>query len=250
MGWKIYRVWSTEWFRNPDTSRKMLIENVNRAVNKTLFKDDAVDCSGPRIEVDSIEGSLSLLQLNRKKGGTPYAKATKRFNRDVVIKPCNTYLFEDLINSIVSDEGPIHIDLLMERVKDLTGIDRFGNNVEHNFNQALGIAVHNKYIEKNKEDKGFLFKVGETYKGFRTEGGGVQRRLSQISIVEIKNALVYLIQEQFGLAYDNLAQSIKPLFGITRIDPEESDRLKDIVDDMISAGEIVKHGPLINLASK
>jgi len=45
-------------------------------------------------------------------------------------------------------------------------------------------------------------------------------------------------------------QSIKPLFGIVRADPEESDRLKDIVDEMISEGLIIKHGPLLNLANK
>jgi hypothetical protein len=76
----------------------------------------------------------------------------------------------------------------------------------------------------------------------------MQRRLSQISAEEIRSAVKYLILEQFGLAYDNLLQSIKPLFGTTRADPEEGDRIKDIVDDMVTKGVIVRQGPLLNLA--
>ena len=112
------------------------------------------------------------------------------------------------------------------------------------------MAIKNGYVEKNKEDKGFIYEVGRPYASFRTPSDGVQRHLGQISALEIRNAVTYLIQEQFGLAYDNLIQSVKPLFGITRADPEESDRVKDIVDAMIAQGVVVRHGPLINLAPK
>ena len=35
--------------------------------------------------------------------------------------------------------------------------------------------------------------------------------------------------------------------GPVQVDPEESDRVKDLVDEMILEGVIVKHGPLLNL---
>lgn len=47
-----------------------------------------------------------------------------------------------------------------------------------------------------------------------------------------------------------MIQSLKPLFGINRADPEETDRIKDLVDEMIAQGSLVKHGPLLNLAIK
>jgi len=245
MGWKIYRIWSTEWFRNREESIKLLIENVNRSI-----KDKSFPAKNNSVNVESSGESLISIPLDIGSVGTKYKKYTKKWNRKVVMKPNEKYSFANFIASIVSEEGPIHIDILMERIKDLTGVGRAGNNIQKNFDAALKIAMNNDDVEKNKEDKGFIYKVGENYSSFRVERDETHRQLNYISAIEIKNALLYLIQEQFGLAYDNLVQSIKPLFGIARIDPEESDRLKDIVDDMIDKGLIIKNGPLLNLSNK
>jgi very-short-patch-repair endonuclease len=30
LGWKLYRIWSTDWFRNPDVEIERLVEAINR----------------------------------------------------------------------------------------------------------------------------------------------------------------------------------------------------------------------------
>ena len=35
MGWNLYRVWSTEWYRNPEVEGQKLVEFIDRAVSKT-----------------------------------------------------------------------------------------------------------------------------------------------------------------------------------------------------------------------
>ncbi len=247
MGWKIYRIWSTEWFRNREESVKLLIENVTRAINKN-GKDTYVRNINSDILQD--EDYLTSIPTNHKAPGKPYTKTTTRCNRKVIMSSNEIYSFANVISSIVSDEGPIHIDLIMERIRELTKVGRVGANIQKNFDDALKISIKNGDVEKIKGDKGFVCKTGKNYSSFRTQGSGVERHLSQISSIEIRNALVYLILEQFGLAYDNLIQSVKPLFGVSRVDPEESDRIKDIVDNMIAEGLVVKHGPLLNLAVK
>ncbi len=247
MGWKIYRIWSTAWFRNRDESVKSLIESVNRATNGAEISQPHTSVAK---EIDKYEENLVTVPPRRKAGGSPYKKSTARCNREIIMKPNKINPFVMFLVSIVSDEGPIHVDLLMERVKELAKVDRAGANIQSNFDAALKMAIKEGYLEKNKEDKGFIYEGKKEYSGFRVEGDEPVRRLYQISAVEIRGAVIYLIQEQFGLAYDNLIQSIKPLFGISRADPEESDRIKDIVDGMIASGSIVRHGPLLNLASK
>jgi hypothetical protein len=138
--------------------------------------------------------------------------------------------------------------MLLDRIRELSTVARVGANIQSNFDRAIKIAIKDGDIEKNTQDKGFFYKSDKKYTSFRTPGDGVERRLSQISAIEIRNAIVFLIKNQFGLAYDNMIQSIKPLFGINRADPEETDRVKDIVDEMIARGTLVKHGPLLNLS--
>ncbi len=97
--------------------------------------------------------------MRHKAAGTLYKKADIECDRDVVMSPNKKYPFVNFIVSVVSTEGPIHIDLLMERTKELSGISRAGANVQSNFDAAIKVAIKNGYIEKNKEDKGLFMKL-------------------------------------------------------------------------------------------
>lgn len=245
MGWKLCRVWSTDWFRNKEMATNILVESVNRAISnhisKTVQKKEDENKHGGEDELKSVP-------LIEKRAGIPYQKTKIRCSRKMVMEANKVYKLAGILSLIVADEGPIINDMLLDRIRELTKVGRVGSNIQNNFDKAIKIAIGNKDIEKSKskEDKCFLFNPNKKYTNFRTPGDGVERQLNQISSIEIKNAIKYLIKNQFGLAYDNMIQSLKPLFGINRVDPEESDRVKDLVDEMIAQGSIVKHGPLLN----
>jgi hypothetical protein len=226
----------------------ILVENVNRAINihkeKNTYKPE-------NLKIDNTEeDELVSVPIRDKKAGTPYQKTKVRCHRDIAMNSNKVYDFAGVITSIVEDEGPIIQEMLLDRIRELTKVGRVGANIQSNFERAIKIAIGNEEIKKHKLDKGFLYGPNGKYTSFRTPGDGVERRFNQISAVEIKNAVRYLIENQFGLAYDNMLQSLKPLFGINRADPEETDRIKDLVDEMIEQGSLVKHGPLLNLAVK
>lgn len=244
MGWKLHRIWSTEWFKKREAAISVLVENVNRAIsgeaNNETISSDAV---GLEEETD-----LKSVPLRKSRSGVEYTKSRTRCKKEVIMDSKRVYQFSEIIVNLVKDEGPIHVDLALERLKDLAGIARAGSNIQNNFKKAVTLAIKAEEISHTKEDKGFLHSAGKKYSTFRIPADGVERRLDQISKVEISNAINFLIKDQFGLAYDNTVQSIKHLFGISRIDPEEGDRIKDILDEMIASGLLVRHGPLLNFA--
>ncbi len=247
MGWKLHRIWSTEWFKNREMAVSLLIENVNRAIKGDLITEKKIKES---VVADSEKDEeLKAVPLKKSHTGIEYVKSKARCKREIIMDLKKVYQFADIIANIVHDEGPIHVDLALERVKELAGVARAGSNIQTNFKKAVNLAVKNGEITHTKEDKGFLHKSGKKYTTFRTPADGVERRLDQISKVEIGNAINFLIKNQFGLAYDNAVQSIKHLFGISRVDPEEGDRVKDLIDEMIASGVIVRHGPLLNLVT-
>ncbi|MFA6386751.1 MAG: DUF4011 domain-containing protein [Candidatus Paceibacterota bacterium] len=247
MGWKLCRVWSTDWFRNREMTMDILVENVNRAINKNVDNDS---CSLEKLDDNENSDELTSVPFRTKKVGVPYEKARVRCNRDMIMDSYRTSQFVEIIVAIVEIEGPLNEEMLLERIKELTKVGRFGTNIQDNFKRAIKMAIDRGYVEKNKNDKGFFYKPNKKYSNFRLPGDGVERRLSQISAIEIKNAVTYLIKNQFGLAYDNMIQSLRPLLEVSRVDPEESDRVKDLVDEMIVEGSVVKHGPLLNLSKE
>jgi len=246
MGWKLHRIWSTEWFKNREMAMGILIENVNRAINGKTITKNITQSTEKDLEEET---DLKAVPLKKSHCGVEYMKSKTRCKKEVIMNSKGVHRFSDIVVNIVKDEGPIHIDLALERVKELAGVARAGSNIQSNFELAIKLAIKDSEIEKIKEDKGFLHKVGRKFSTFRIPADGVERRLDQISKIEISNAVNFLIKDQFGLAYDNAVQSIKHLFGISRVDPEEGDRVKDLIDEMIASGLIVRHGQLLHFVA-
>jgi very-short-patch-repair endonuclease len=245
MGWRLHRIWSTEWFKNREMVVSILIESVNRAINGEAFAPK----KSKDTDTDLDDGdNFKSLPPNKSNVGVEYQRSRIRCNKEIVMDAKRAHQFSDIIVSIVRDEGPIHIDLALERIKALAGLARAGSNIQANFKKAVILAIKGGEISHTKEDKGFLHNVGRKFTTFRTPSDNVERGIGQISKTEIINAINFLIKDHFGLAYDNAVQSIKHLFGINRIDPEEGDRIKDILDEMIANGLLVRHGPLLNFA--
>lgn len=247
MGWKLHRVWSTDWFRNREASADLLIENVNRAINHQTAK---VTKKSESPDILSESDELTAVTFREKKAGLPYQKSRVRCRREMIMNPNKVNEFATTIASIVKEEGPILEDFLLDRIRELSKVGRIGANIQSNFECAIKVAIKAGAIETAKDDKGFLYDSYKKCTTFRVPGDDVRRQFYQISAIELQNAVEYLIKNQFGLAYDNMIQSLKPLFGIDRADPEENDRIKDLVDEMIARGLVVKHGPLLNLVTQ
>ncbi|MCX6717543.1 MAG: DUF3320 domain-containing protein [Candidatus Taylorbacteria bacterium] len=249
MGWKLYRVWSTEWFRNREQAVQRLVENVNLAVNNNGCNGVAKlnKSNGPILDQNCV---LTEIPARVERVGKKYEKSSFRINPKDLMVPSKNHNFSHALLTIIEEEGPIHQSVLLERVRELSKIGRVGSNINNNFNDAIKRVIKEGYVEKNKSDKGFLYLTSKEYASFRVPADeNFVRHLGEIPAIEIKNAIKFLIKNQFGLAYDNAIQSIKLTFQVSRVDPEESDRIKDIIDEMLQSGIIVKHGPLLNLVS-
>jgi very-short-patch-repair endonuclease len=247
MGWKLQRVWSTEWFKNKDEALKILIENVNRSINGQAVVREKKN-NETQWEHESVS-ELKTIPQRTPHYGKLYEKSRTKCKREMLLDSKRTHSLAEVVTRIVHDEGPVHSHLLMERIKESAGVARAGSNVKENLLSAIRLAIRDREIEMKKGDKHFLHKVGKGCSSFRTPSDGVERRLDEISKIEIINAIKFLIKDQFGLAYDNAFQSVKHIFGISRADPEEGDRVKDIIDEMIASGLLVRHGPLLHLSS-
>lgn len=128
LGWTIHRVWSTSWYRNPDEEIR-LIED---ALNKVLLR-------GANKNINN----LTQETINIKKAEDNYQEIP--LSQEIVINPIESFelkLIEyehtelekqpkwlelketppkkirDLIIQVVDKEGPVHEDLIIDRLRD------------------------------------------------------------------------------------------------------------------------------------
>ncbi|MDB4978141.1 MAG: ATPase, partial [Candidatus Peribacteria bacterium] len=127
MGWKLHRIWSTEWFKNRELVVNILIENVNRAINgQTGTCEKSVSVQTDLEEEDD----LKAIPLKKSHFGVEYIRSRIRCKKEIVIDSKKVHQFAEIIVNIVEDEGPVHIDLILERIKKLAGLARAGANIQ------------------------------------------------------------------------------------------------------------------------
>jgi very-short-patch-repair endonuclease/DNA polymerase III delta prime subunit len=243
MGWKLHRIWSTEWFQNKDTAIKLMLDNIERA--KLRDKTESVLAASIK-EADVDFKPIPAPQIKKKyRSGMPYKKYSRRHRRETLIRNSNTYRLEEILVNIIDLEGPIHEDVLRNRLKEVFGVAKIGANITSNVKEALESARRDKKIEKKKS---FIWKLGEELKTFRTPSDNVRRTLRHISLQEIKLAVLYLVEDQFGMMREQIPQSVAKLFEDSRMDPDEADLVREVVDELIDKKALVVSGNHINLA--
>jgi len=242
MGWKFHRIWSTEWFQNRDMTIKLMLDSVERAMARDQ-KESVPAASATEVDFDFKP--IPAPQIKKQyQTGPPYRKYSRRHRRETLMRSSNTYRLEGILTDIIDLEGPIHEDILHERLKEVFGVARIGANIIFNVKEALESARYDKKIEKKKS---FIWKRGKELKTFRIPGDGVRRTLHHISPQEIELAILYLVEDQFGMMREQIPQAVAKLFEDPRMDPDEADWVREVIDELIDKKMVVLNGNRINL---
>ena len=243
MGWRLHRVWSTEWFQNRDAAIKLMLDSVERALST-----DAVKSMPAASLVEDKEYSFKPLPapkiIRKYKSGIPYSKYKKRFKREILMLPKNIYWLKDALVELIDLEGPIHEDLLDERLKEVFKVEKIGANITANVEKAIKSALQDKSLGRKKP---FIWARDGKLKTFRIPGDEVKRLIRYISPQEVSMAILYLVEDQFGIMREEIPHAVTKVFEVARTDPEEVDRIRDITDKLVENKQLIANGIRINL---
>jgi very-short-patch-repair endonuclease len=242
MGWKLHRVWSTEWFHNRDFAIKLMIDSIEQAKKRDSLKYAATPIKD-RGDYDFKPIPAPKLE-RRFKEGIPYVKYDEEFDREILMGKSHVYRLRDIIADIIETEGPIHQDLLYARLKEVFGVQKIGDNIKSNVEMAIRFGINNKSLEQKGT---FIWKKGADLESFRLPGDDVKRSLDFISPQEISLAILYLAENQFGIMQQQIPQSVSKVFEITRTDTEEIDRIREITDELIDEKKLALNGNQVNI---
>lgn len=244
MGWRLHRVWSTEWFQNRNVAIKLMIDSVVRA-SATDPDKNTVSASAP-IDDKYCFKPASAPKIPRKYNeGIQYSKYKKRFNRDILIHGQYVYRLKDILVELIDHEGPIHEGLLNERIKEVFNVQKIGTNISSNIEKAIKSATKNNLIECKRP---FIWSKDKQPTTFRLPSSDVKRPLCYISPQELAVIILYIVEDQFGIMRDELPHAVMRILGFSRIESLESDRIKEVTDELIEGEQLVVNGIRVNLA--
>ncbi len=258
LGWRIYRIWSTDWFKFPDRELKKAVEAIEAAKahipfshNKTSennahnpskgteepkTKVDTVDEPLPKPRQDSLTEKYKLAALNISTNG-----------RALNIVPQNALV--NWIQQVVEIESPVHINEIAKRIASAVGVKKVGKRIREAIEIAAMQAAHlENVLIKDK----FLYRTEHQYITVRNrdELPNASRKLELIAPEEIQEAIKLIVSESCGIEQDDLPHETCKLFGFKKVNENMRQGVKVIINEMIQNGELIERTGSLILANQ
>jgi len=161
MGWKIHRIWSTSWFRNPERELQVLQAAIQAALTEADVQ--VAPKVEPRIAEPEIEPEASRTQVDGEEPSPTRTLAVKYETAQIKVylgtgelHSVGSSQLSTWLAQVVEIEGPIHWMEAARRVATAAGVQKVGSRIQEAFKQACRSGSRQKLFIQRSE---FLFKT-------------------------------------------------------------------------------------------
>ena len=276
LGWRIHRIWSTDWFRNPELELGKARSAIRMAQVAAAASGAA---SGPASAAASgvASGSASEAVPTAASGAATTAKpmaTVEPLEREPqpeleAAPPTHPYEVADLcigglwaplhetppgtlaqwIGRVVEVESPVHLDEVMLRVRTAVGVGRSGSRIRAQMAVGARVGANQRLYRMDAQD--FLWRLDHEAVEVRRRDGDIPpslRKPGMIAPEEIGTALVHAVRVSYGIAPNDAVQEAVRLFGFKRAGRNIVERFRSVLDGLARDGVVVREGDLLQLA--
>ena len=216
LGWRVMRIWSVDWLNNPQRVIDRVMEQLQAApVKQETATPVKFDISKEKvIEKPSFAREYQELKLSPEE-----AKAmTSR----------------KLIQAIVHQEQPITLKTLCRRICTLRGDARVTSFVQDTTRDYVSQKF---FLENDREGKVIWEseKDRDDYRWYRPAAG---REISEVSMREIRNAVIEAVTEQFSISADALSLIVSKKLGFMRRGAKVDNAINEAFSQLVKEGVI------------
>ncbi|WP_462264683.1 DUF3320 domain-containing protein [Mucilaginibacter sp.] len=211
-GWNIYRVWSTDWYRNPERELKRLIEAIEQAKAVTASIDEDIKVyeeEQRQLEREEVEQTSTKI--------TYYQQASLPAN--IGSQEMHLHSFGSLatwISEVVAVESPIHFDEMARRMVEAAGISKVGSRIRYTLTQACNFSQQNGLIKMRGEFL-WLNEMEEPVVRNRSRLPATSKRLQIIAPEEINLAIKQVVSDAIAISDEGAANLVAKILGFSRV---------------------------------
>ncbi|MEV1091968.1 DUF3320 domain-containing protein [Streptomyces microflavus] len=260
LGWKLHRIWGTDWYRNRRDAMARLRAAVEEACARDPFQvtpeetvSEEAPAEGSATTATPVDMGPTVTFVAVDDGPPAWSRAyeevvdfqlvhlrvtsaKRRGMRDADLQdPDAVGVVADVALSVIRAEGPMTEDLIFTRVRSAWGISRAGAVVRDSVRRAL----------RRIASAGQIVRVGEAYDIpgrelalARTPTPTVARKVGQVPSVERRVVVGRVVEESPGVHREELLREVARFFGWTRLGPDIRDALTSDVDELVAKGAV------------
>lgn len=245
MGWTFYRIWSTDWFRNPVIEREKLLQAVRLALESPATHiENNVEAPARPADIE-INGATNIVSSSSHAGtratsgdfeiqtqpSSPSVEgnvAKKAFPEYSIIDISRMHpgpiSYDDtllvILDAVLKKESPLSEDWFLQRIAPLYGRQKATKVVKEHFDKAMrGAARHG--ISRHD---GFIYLDAQTEVSFRIPGD--KRSIEQISLEELSAGMKAFVQQNVRISEDDLFRAVAQAQDCHRIGSKVRERLE------------------------
>lgn len=211
-GWRLHRIWSTDWFARPDAEMKKLLHAIDlaKAARKSEIEAEK-EAQALRIEREAQRVAEAV--------SVPYQEANlPAVGSHPEVHQVPTGLLVQYVTDIVGIEQPIHTEELARRVARAWGAQRTGTRIKASVEKALAEA---KRAGKLTGDE-FWTVPGASVR-VRDRSGALSASLRQLDFLppqEVDMAIVEAVNRNIALTVEDAARAVAEALGLSAASPQ------------------------------
>ncbi len=215
IGWKIYRIWSTDWIKDPVTEGNRLIEEIENALSE-YHENETVNVVAPvdkKYEKDNIFLTVEDKSVDAAKHSNPYNfENFPDLDLQTFYIPDASNLYEYLIN-IIETVYPVHLDEICQIIAPLLGRVKVTSTVKTTvlveFSKIVG-----QYIERDKFYFPMACNIHDLYQIPHRLAG--KRDIKHINLLELASGMLAVATACVGVTKEGLITETVRAFGFNR----------------------------------
>jgi hypothetical protein len=226
LGWNIYKVWSADWWENPERTITQIIEAIKVAESgESENEPPPFVVESPAIHKEfeiplqqSAAVHIQAITKTENKYEVCKLEITLCNSSEEFLSPSNRWKIIDQIKKVLEVEAPVSKNLLCKRILSAWGISRNGARL-NNYFESLFFEMD---IRKNSYDNNIFFWRQEQHPAEYTlyrsaENDYDKRGPDDIPPKEIANAVKQVLKEQISLSKDDLIRETAKLFMFSKV---------------------------------
>lgn len=230
MGWKIYRIWSTDWIKDPVSEGQKLINVIDEAIKQfssnELYEDTVVEnipledfvevTDKEAVDADNVYDFEEFMEF----------ELPDRWDNFSEVKKLETCLKFHIYNN-----SPIHYDLLCQKCCFILNRNKVTSVVRNSVDEVLRYDLDGYYdVDKNFYSPKRLGKVHVRKAGTRS--------IKYISIDELGAGMLMVAAKRVGITKDSLLDETMRAFGFARRTSNINEALEEAYGKVLNEGKI------------
>lgn len=252
LGWRLQRVWSTDWFRNPLKETDRLVAAIREADHAASSLRTELDEGDAEEPTDVSDLPISLSESDEEDERLEDSLLDEAHYKECAISvPFRRGLLElpvaelsRLSLSVVEAEGPIHTEEIARRVREAFGLQKTGSRILGHVKDSL-IYLKRTGLVARDGDFWIMTGGGSVVVRSRRNAPLPLRRASMIAPSEYQLAITSVVDEAVSISAAELAVETARRFGFDRTGQDLKQEIDRQVKALMKMGKIVVDGAVI-----